>query len=83
MIEGNEVSNIFKKNTNHNYNYLINKKYNVTVKKFMDNIFGFKKKNCNYFTNVKKLNNYATNNFYIISGEKLTSVTNKVVRKFV
>ena len=49
----------------------------------MDNIFGFKKKNCNYFTNVKKLNNYATNNFYIISGEKLTSVTNKVVRKFV
>ena len=42
-----------------------------------------KKKNCNYFTNVKNLNNYATNNFEIIRGEKLTSVTNKVVRKFV
>ena len=83
MIESNIISNIFKKNTIHNYNYLINKKYNVTIKTFMDKICGFKKKNCNYFTNVKNLNNYATNNFEIIRGEKLTSVTNKVVRKFV
>ena len=83
MIENNVISNIFKKNTTHNYNYLINKKYNVTIKKSMDKIFGFKKKNCNYFANVKNLNNYATNNFNIIRGEKLTSVTNKVVRKFV
>ena len=49
----------------------------------MDKIVGFKKKNCNYFVNVKNLNNYATNNFEIIRGKKLTSVTNKVVRKFV
>ena len=83
MIESNVISNIFKKNTIHNYNYLINKKYNVTIEKCMDKIFGFKKKNCNYFSNVKNLNNYATNNFNIIRGEKLTSVTNKVVRKFV
>ena len=83
MIESNIISNIFKKNTIHNYNYLINKKYNVTIKTCMDKICGFKKKNCNYFANVKNLNNYATNNFNIIRGEKLTSVTNKVVRKFV
>ena len=83
MIESNVISNIIKKNTIHNYNYLINKKYNVTVKTCMDKIVGFKKKNCNYFANVKNLNNYATNNFEIIRGEKLTSVTNKVVRKFV
>ena len=83
MIESNVISNIFKKNTIHNYNYLINKKYNVTIKTCMDKIVGFKKKNCNYFDNVKNLNNYATNNFEIIRGEKLTSVTNKVVRKFV
>ena len=83
MIESNVISNIFNKNTIHNYNYLINKKYNVTVKTCMDKIFGFRKKNCNYFSYVKNLNNYATNNFNIIRGEKLTSVTNKVVRKFV
>ena len=83
MIENNVISNIFKKNTTHNYNYLIYKKYNLIVKECMDKIFGLKKKNCNYLTNVKKLNNYATNNFNIIRGEKLTSVTNKVVRKFV
>ena len=83
MIESNVISNIFNKKIIHNYNYLINKKYNVTVKTCMDKIVGFKKKNCNYFANVKNLNNYATNNFEIIRGEKLTSVTNKVVRKFV
>ena len=83
MIESNVISNIIKKNTIHNYNYLINKKYNVTVKTCMDKIVGFKKKNCNYFANDKNLNNYATNNFEIIREEKLTSVTNKVVRKFV
>ena len=83
MIESNVISNIFKKNTIHNYNYLINKKYNVTVKTYIYKIVGFKNKNCNYFVNVKNLNNYATNNFEIIRGEKLTSITNKVVRKFV
>ena len=83
MIESNVISNIFKKNTIHNYNNLINKKYNVTVKTCMDKIVGLKKKNFNYFANFKNLNNYATNNFEIIREEKLTSVTNKVVRKFV
>ena len=83
MIESNVISNIFKKNTIHNYNYLINKKNIVTEITCMDKIFGFKKKNCNYFANVKNLNNYATNNFEITRKEKLTSVTNKVVREFV
>ena len=83
MIESNVISNIFKKNTIHNYNYLINKKYNVTVKTCMDKIFGCKKKNYIYFTNVKNLNYYSTNNFNIIRGKRLTFETNKVVRKFV
>jgi len=83
VIESNVISNIFKKKTIHNYNYLINKKYNVTVKICMGKIFGFKKKNCIYFVNIKNLNNYSTNNFNIIREEKLTSVTNKFVRKFV
>ena len=83
MIESNVISNIFEKNNIHNYNYLINKKYNVTVKICMDKIFGFKKKNCIYFVNIKNLNNYLTNNFNIIRGKRLTFVTYKVVRKFV
>ena len=83
MIESNIISKILKKNIIHNHNYLINKKYNLIVNKYMDKIFGLTKKNCIYFVNIKNLNNYATNNFNIIRGEKLTSVTNKVVRKFV
>ena len=83
MIESNIISKVLKKNIIHNYNYLINKKYNITVKTRMDKIFGFKKKNCIYFVNIENLNNNLTNNFNIIKGEKLTSVTNKVVRKFV
>ena len=83
MIESNVISKILKKNIIHNYNYLINKKYNVTVKTCMDKIFGFTRKNYIYFVNVKNLNNYLTNNFNIIRGKRLTFVTNKVVRKFV
>ena len=83
MIESNLISNIFKKNTNHNYNYLINKKYNVTIKICMGKVFGFKKKNCIYFVNVKNLNIYSSNNFNIVKGQKLIPVINKVVRKFV
>ena len=82
MIEGNVISNIFKKNTIHNYNYLINKKYNVTVKKRMGRIFGLKKKNYIYFVNFKKLNNHFIYNFEIIREEILTSLTNKVEREF-
>ena len=44
MIESKLISNIFKKNTIQNYNHLINKKYNVTIKTCMDKIFRFKKK---------------------------------------
>ena len=83
MIESNVISNIFKKNTIHNYNYLINKKYNVTVKTYMNKIFEFKKKKCIYLAKVKNLNNYLTNNFNIIREKKLTPSTNKVERKFV
>jgi len=49
----------------------------------MDKKLGFKKKICNYFVSVKNLNIHPSNNFNIFRGEKLTSVTNKVVRKFV
>jgi hypothetical protein len=83
VSESNVISNIFKKNTIHNYNYLINKKYNVTVNIYMDKVFGFKKKFLFYFVNVKNLNIYSTNNFNIIRRKKLTSISNKVVRKFV
>ena len=83
MIESNVISNIFKKNTIHNYNYLINKKYNVIVKTYMNEITGFIKKNYICFVNVNNLNNHLTNNFDIIREEILTSVNNKVKRKFV
>ena len=83
MIESNVISNIFKKNIIHNYNYLISKKYYVTLKTYMDKIFGFKNKIFIYFAYVKNLNNYLTNNFNIIRGKRLTFETNKIVRKFV
>ena len=83
MIESNVISKILKKNIIHNYNYLINRKYNIIVKKFMKNIIGYKKKNYIYFLNVKNLNDYLTNNFNKIKGEKLTSLAKKVEREFV
>ena len=83
MIKSYVVSKILKKNIIHNYNYLINKIYNIIVKTFMNNIAVFKKKNYIYFVNVKKLNNHFIYNFEIIREEILTSLTNKVERKFV
>ena len=83
MIERKLISKILKRNIIHNYNYLINKIYNVIIKTFMNNIAVFKKKNYIYFVNVKKLNNYFIYNFEIIREEILTSLTNKVERKFV
>ena len=83
MIERKLISKILKRNIIHNYNYLINKIYNVIVKTFMNNIAVFKKKNYIYFVNVKKLNNHFIYNFEIIRKEILTSLTNKVERKFV
>ena len=83
MIERKLISKILKRNIIHNYNYLINKIYNVIVKTFMNNITVFKKKNYIYFVNVKKLNNYFMYNFEIIREEILTFLTNKVERKFV
>ena len=77
MIERKLISKILKRNIIHNYNYLINKKYNVIVKKYMNKIDGFKKKNYIYFVNVKKLNNHFIYNFEIIREEILTSLTNK------
>ena len=67
MIERKLISKILKINIIHNYNYLINKIYNVIVKTFMNNITVFKKKNYIYFVNVKRLNNYFTYNFEIFS----------------
>ena len=83
MIERKLISKILKRNIIHNYNYLINKIYNVIVKTFMNNITVFKKKNYIYFVNIKKLNNHFIYNFEIIREEILTSLTNKVERKFV
>jgi hypothetical protein len=83
VIERKLISKILKRNIIHNYNYLINKIYNVIVKTFMNNITVFKKKNYIYFVNVKKLNNHFIYNFEIIREEILTSLTNKVERKFV
>ena len=83
MIEFNVISKIFKKHINHNYNYLINKRYNLIVKKFVDKILGYKKKNYIYFINIKNFNNYLTNNINIIRGERLTSLVKKIERKFV
>ena len=83
MIERKLISKILKRNIIHNYNYLINKIYNVIIKTFMNNITVFKKKNYIYFVNVKKLNNHLIYNFEIIREEILTSLNNKVERKFV
>ena len=83
MIERKLISKILKRNIIHNYNYLINKIYNVIVKTFMNNITVFKKKKFVYFVNITKLNNHFIYNFEIIREEILTSLTNKVERKFV
>jgi hypothetical protein len=81
VIERKLISKILKRNIIHNYNYLINKIYNVIVKTFMNNIAVLKKKNYIYFVNFKKLNNHFIYNFEIIREEILTSLTNKVERK--
>ena len=83
MIESNLVSKILKKNIIHNYNYFINKKYNIIIEKFMNKIAVFKKKNYIYFVNITKLNNHFMYNFEIIRKEILIFLTNKVERKFV
>ena len=83
MIESNVISKILKHHIIHNYNYLINKRYNIIVKIFMNKVAGYKKKNYIYFIFIKNLNNYLTNNFNIIKGERLTSLVNKNERKFV
>jgi hypothetical protein len=83
VIERKLISKILKRNIIHNYNYLINKIYNVIVKTFMNNITVFKKKKFVYFVNITKLNNHFIYNFEIIREEILTSLTNKVERKFV
>ena len=83
MIESNVISKNLKKNITYNYNYLINKKYNVIVTICMNKILAFKKKKYVYFVNVKIFNNYLTINFNIIREERLTFLANKVERKFV
>ena len=83
MIESDVVSIILKKHIIHHYKYIINKKYNIIIEKYMNKIAVFKKKNYIYFVNVKKLNNHFIYNFEIIREKILTSLTNKVERKFV
>ena len=83
MIESNVFSNFLKKNIIHNYNYFINKKYNIIIEKYMNKISVFKKKNYIYFVNFTKLNNHFIYYFQIIREEILTFLTNKVERKFV
>jgi hypothetical protein len=83
VIESNVVSKFLKKNIIHNYNYFINKKYNIIIEKYMNKITLFKKKNYIYFVNVTKLNNHFMYNFEIIIEEILTFLINKIERKFV
>ena len=83
MIESNVFSKILKKNIIHYYNYIINKKYNIIIEKYMNKIAVFKKKNYIYFVKVTKLNNHFMYNFEIIREEILTFLTNKVESKFV
>jgi hypothetical protein len=83
VIESNEVSKILKKNIIYNYNYFINKKYNIIIEKYMNKIAVIKKKNYINFVNLTKLNNHFMCNFKIIREEILTFLTNKVERKFV
>ena len=49
----------------------------------MDKLAGFKKKNYICFVNIENINNNLTNNFKIMIKEILTSLTNKVEKKFV
>ena len=83
MIESKVISKSLKKNIIHNYNYFINRKYNIFIKKCMKNIVGFKKKKYIYFVNVTKLNNNLMYNFEIIREQILIFLTNKFERKFV
>ena len=83
MIESKVISKILKRNIINNYNYFINKKYNVIVKTYINEIIEFKKKNYICFVNVKKISNHLMYNFEIIREEILTFLTNKVERKFV
>ena len=84
MNESIVIPKILKKNIIHNYNYLIDEKYNVIVKTYMNKIAGLKKKIYICFIKIKNLNNYyLTYNFKIIREVILTSLTNKVEKKFV
>ena len=83
MIESNVITKILKRNIIHNYNYFINKKYNIIIEKYMNKISVFKKKNYIYFVNFTKLNNHFMYYFQIIREEILTFLTNKVEKKFV
>ena len=83
MIESNVITKNLKKNIIHNDNYLINQKYNVIVKIYMDKLLGFKKKKYICFIYIKFLNNHLTNNFKISREKILTSLTNKIEKKFV
>ena len=83
MIESNLVSKFLKTNIIHNYNYFINKKYNIIIEKYMNKMSVLKKKNYIYFVNVTKLNNHFIYNFEIIREEILFFLTNNVERKFV
>ena len=82
MIESKIFSQVLKKNIINNYNYLINKNYNIIIKIFMDKIVEFKKKNYFYFVYVKKINNHLTYNLNLITKEILIFLTNKIERKF-
>ena len=83
MNESNVIPKIFKINIIHNYNYLINEKYNIIVKTYMNKIAGLKKKINIFFVNVKNIKNDLINYFNIIREEKLASLNKKFERKFV
>ncbi len=82
MSESNIISKKFKKINVYLYNYLKNKNIKHLAS-YRDKVGEFKKKNYICFVNIENLNNNLTNNFEIMIEVILTSLTNKVERKFV
>ena len=82
MIESNIISKKFKKINVYLYNYIKNKNIKQLAS-YRDKVSEFKKKIYIFFVNIENLNNNLTNNFEIMIEVILTSLTNKVERKFV
>lgn len=84
MSESKKVLKILKKtNIIHNYNYSINKKYNVIVKKYMKKIVIFKKEKNVSIYNIKNLIEHLANIFKVNVYKLLIYIICRVERNFV